>query len=76
MEFAIRLFISVAGAVCRRYLLPFILVTIVLTLGAGGIAALSGGAFMLGAKYALEACLGIGGLAAIVTAISAIKNGF
>ncbi len=75
MDFATRLLLLVVGTICRRYFLPFIIITALVVLGAGWVAALSGGAFGLGARYALAACSTLGALALVIGAILGIKGG-
>lgn len=68
MEFAIRLFLSVLGAVCKRFLVPAIAVTAVIC----AITAFSGGSWLMAAGI----CAAISVVAGLVTAFAAINRGW
>jgi hypothetical protein len=76
MGYLIGLIILVVGEILKRYALPAILATVVLTVVVGAISAASGGQFLIAAKYTLEVCLGLGVLAVVVTTFAALSNGF
>jgi hypothetical protein len=72
MEFAIRLVLLVFTDVFRKSVIPFIMVTVLLSLFCGAIATFSGGAFWRATGYSAGACLIIGLVIAGVVSISAV----
>jgi hypothetical protein len=76
MDFLFGLIIIVGGAILKRYALPAIIGTIILSAVVGGICTFSGGQFWQAAKYTVEVCAGLGALALVATIFSAISGGF
>jgi hypothetical protein len=74
MEFAIGLVGLLIKAVCRRYLLIFVIGAVVVSLAIGGIAAVAGGAFWVAVKVALIVSAVVGLIAGIIAIASAIKR--
>ncbi|MDR3613711.1 MAG: hypothetical protein P4L53_09090 [Candidatus Obscuribacterales bacterium] len=74
MEFVIGLVWLLVKELCRRYLLIFIIGTIVVCLAIGGIAAVAGGAFWVAAKVTLIVCVIIGLIAGVITVVSAMSK--
>lgn len=68
MEFAIRLFFIMLGAVCKRYLLPALAVTVVISV----ITALSGGSWLMAAGI----CAAISVVVGLITAFTAMNRGW
>jgi hypothetical protein len=74
MEFAFGLVWMLVKALCQRYLLIFVIGTIVLSLAIGGIAVVAGGAFWVAVKAALIVCAVVGLIAGIIAITSALKR--
>lgn len=72
MDFAIRLFLLVAGSIIKKLALPFIGILAVLIIGVGAIASASGGSFGVAALYTLYAGLAVAVLGTIIGALTAI----
>jgi len=72
MEYLLGLIFLVVREIFRRYLVIFVIGTIVVSLAIGGISVYAGGAFWLAAKFAGYACLALGVLAVIITTFSAL----
>lgn len=68
MEYAIRLFLLVAGSIIKKLVLPFVGILAVLIVVVGGIASASGGNFGVAALYTLYAGLAVAVLGTIIGA--------
>jgi len=74
MDYAIRLFLLVAGSIIKKLALPFVGILAVLILAVGAIASASGGSFGTAALYTLYAGLAVAVLGTIIGALTAIGN--
>ena len=72
MEMAITMILLVLREVYRRYLVDYLLGTVVLSLFCGAIAAFSGGAFWHATLYAGGACIVIGIVASLIVGVSSV----
>lgn len=72
MDYAIRLFLLVAGSIIKKLVLPFVGILAVLIVVVGGIASASGGSFGVAALYTLYAGLAVAVLGTIIGAMTTV----
>jgi hypothetical protein len=72
MEMVIRMLLLVFGDVFKRYIIPALLVTVVISLFSGLIASFAGGHFQIACLYSAIACGVIALIASVIVTVSVV----